>query len=505
MSTDTTYFAEALGPTKSLQSHLDEAIEKLKEQDAFIKQVAAQPAIPGIVVAMHYGEDTPSVDVIFNGSMVRLPYTAHESLDPLDTVLIVVGGGIISRIDNLPTVGKIVTITQEICPSEYEVSLRGESAILRAVVPMPLAKGDRVVVDQTNTIILAKVPPPPAPVLTTSIERVEWEDIGGQAEAKQAITEAIIWPITHNAILAAYGQRPTKGLLFYGPSGCGKTMIAKAVATTLADEGNPGFFSVSGPDLMNPYVGETERRIRDLFTNARNHHEITGTRAVIFIDEADSCLGHRGYRLHSDISVPAFLVEMDGLNSAHQPLVILATNRPHDLDEAIIRDGRVDRKIEVKRPTRDDVKELLGLYLYKRPIHKDAYVPHMIEGIINLMETSPLWEARSGAMISGLVDRATAKAMQNDITNGATTPLGITIEDCLDAISEASKHLEVTPLIKPPTIEDIVCGAEEVLNEDEAIPERYRGMTCPCGKAYNQCKGFLGMYTPEETFNSFGR
>jgi proteasome-associated ATPase len=261
-----------------------------------------------------------------------------------------------------------------------------------------------------------------------------WTDIGGQFEAKSALEEAIIWPTKYKDILAAYGQRESKGVLLYGPPGCGKTLIAKAVATELAQQGNPGFISVRGPELMNPYVGETERQIRQLFDAARKHHEEHGTRAVIFIDEADSCLGHRGHRLHSDISVPAFLVEMDGISGAHQPLVILATNRPDDLDEAIIRPGRVDRNIEVKRPSRDDVRDLFVMYLGKR-LTLDP-VDRLAEACTETLEKSVLtWDKRSGAMVAGLVDRVTSIALKRDIATG-TKPSGITQHDCVIAIND---------------------------------------------------------------------
>lgn len=422
------------------EQRLEEALQKLKEQNAFITQVSTHPAMHGIAlnVVPAKGEQPEFVDVLFNGSMARFAKLVHDEIKPFDTVLIVQQGGLVGKAARLPSVGRVVAVKQVIASDEIEVSVGGESAVVRHIGDFPLEAGDRVVLDTTMTLILEKVPAPPAPVLKPHFDRVLWSDIGGQVDAKRAIEEAVIWPQKHATILAAYGQRGTKGLLFHGPPGCGKTLIAKATATEIAGQGNPGFFSVRGPELMNPYVGETERQIRQLFAAARKHHEDTGTRAVIFVDEADSCLGRRGRRLHSDISVPAFLVEMDGMESTHQPLVILATNRPHDLDEAIVREGRVDRRIEIKRPEREDVKELFTLYLRSRP-SLDSLEDMAERGTMNL-ERSPLWHDRSGAMVASLVDRATAVAMKRDIESGIGKPSGIVLMDLSNAILEAAQQ-----------------------------------------------------------------
>jgi proteasome-associated ATPase len=419
----------------ALEERLQAAIEKLKEQDEFIKQVSAQPAIPGIVVATHEAMRegmAPSVDVISNGSLVRLPVMDRALWNDLSEgsyVLVIVGSGIVAEIDPLPSMGKVVHVKQSLGPTKVEVSLGGESAVIWNINEIPLKEGDRVVIDQTNTCILDVLPPPPAPTAKAQIERVTWEDIIVHEDVRDAIEQAVVWPKKHALILKAYGQREAKGVLFWGPPGCGKTLVAKVTATLLADDHEGGFFSVRGPELMNPFVGETERLIRELFAAARKHQRDTGDRAVVFIDEADSCLGRRGRHLHSDISVPAFLTEMDGLDARDQPLVILATNRPHDLDEAIVREGRVDSRIEIKRPELADVRSLFALYMNKRP-HEGGAIHLAAE----LLSRSPLWNDRSGALVAALVDKMTARAITRDLASGVAVPSGITANDVQEAI-----------------------------------------------------------------------
>lgn len=428
------------------EAKLSEAIEKLKEQDAFIKQVSAQPAIPGIIVERHdplADGHAPSASVIFNGSMVRLPIMDPKLFDLKsgEFVLVVGSGGIMARIDEPVQTGRVVAVKQILPDLKAEISLGGESAVVRNVKCLPLKGGDRVTIDQTNTIILDIVPAPPAPTRTAEVERWTWDDVVVPDIVKREIEKTIVRPVTHGHIVSAYGRKPSAGILFWGPPGCGKTTVAKVVATLIAKDGKQGFFSVKGPELMNPFVGETERLIRELFGAARQHKMDTGQRAVVFIDEADSCLGRRGRHLHSDISVPAFLAEMDGVDANNQPLVILATNRPFDLDEAVVRDGRVDTRLEIKRPEVEEVRQLFNIYLAKSVCA--GSLEETANAAVDMLQRGPLWNDRSGALVASLVGKCIDAAIDRDVESLEGEVTGISLNDVREAILEHAQNHQI--------------------------------------------------------------
>lgn len=239
---------------------------------------------------------------------------------------------------------------------------------------------------------------------------------------------------------------------------CGKTMLAKAAVSSLSQiykkEGaDTAFIYVKGPELLNKYVGESESRVRQLFVRAKEHYLKYGYPAVVFIDEADSLLAARG-RDNSKVSgmehtiVPMFLAEMDGLEDSHA-LVILATNRPDVLDPAIVRDGRIDRKIKITRPTEDSAKDILLSNLKKSPVAKGNSYDELAEiAITDLFSTERalydielkdgtvhqmlLSDTINGAMIAGIADYALTFAMRRDMEKGKTT--GLTVEDIVKAV-----------------------------------------------------------------------
>lgn len=321
-------------------------------------------------------------------------------------------GQVIEKI-NHPFIGDL-HIIEGVHKDYLTISIRGDRHICYPGKHKDIKVGDIVLLDSSLTVVtfvVEKVKPPKA-----SISKVTWDDIGGHHEAKEHLREAIELPYKHPDLYAKYGKDVTSGILFYGPAGCGKTMLGKATAHAVGSD--DGFIVVKGPELLNQYVGETERAIRNLFTKARAHKQKSGKPAVIFIDEAESLLAHRSGRSGSpnymgQTVVPAFLAEMDGL-SDRSAIVILSTNRRDMLDEAIIRDGRIDHKIEIKRPDAEQAKQIFSIHMNHKPVMKGHTKENLIE-----FATSTLYQHKlpfSGALIAGTVDKAVTHALRRDIS-----------------------------------------------------------------------------------------
>lgn len=367
-----------------------------------------------------------------------------------------------------------------------------------------LKVGDEVRLDPTHRIAIERLENPQAQShLLAELPTVRWEHIGGQQEAIGAIRRSIEYPLLHEGLFARYQFQQPKGFLLYGPPGCGKTLIGQATAASLgqllAQEretltppvGNQGqdsisqlppiaggvFLHVKGPEVLNMWVGESERIIRDLFLQARQQRQ-AGKLPFIFIDEAESILGTRravrSYNV-SNTLVPMFCAELDGIESLSQVVVILASNRPDMIDPAVLRPGRIDRKIKVGRPGRNDVGEILRVYLTADLPYdtKDAAsggqedgtpVSHIIDGLLeNLFQRSQenrvlairLRNGRreilyrrdllSGAVLAGIVRRAKERAIERAIQAGNQEPSGLSLDDLLIATNEEFKESEIFP------------------------------------------------------------
>ncbi len=318
-------------------------------------------------------------------------------------------------------------------------------------------KGDRVVLDSSGSVIMQNLGKDDESFSFTTATNVTWSDIGGLEDAKRQMIEAIEMPHHHADLYRHYGKRPLKGVLLYGPPGCGKTMLGKAAATSLAQlyggsMESSGFLYVKGPEILDKYIGVAEATIRQLFERSRRHHEEHGFPAVLFIDEADAILGKRGSGISSDIErtiVPMFLTEMDGLEDSGA-VVILATNRPDVLDPAVVRDGRIDRKVMVTRPTRDTATNIFEIYLGGVPFHNGSTVQQLAEVgrnelfredrvlyTVDLAEGDPanftLGHICNGGLIAGVVDKATSIAMHRDIAAGGQ-PQGLYEADLVTAV-----------------------------------------------------------------------
>jgi proteasome-associated ATPase len=317
-------------------------------------------------------------------------------------------------------------------------------------------KGDRVVLDTSGSVILQNLGKDDERFRFTAETNVSWDDIGGLVEAKQQMIEVIELPHRNPELYEFYGKKPVKGVLLYGSPGCGKTMLGKATATALAkiyngDGSSNGFLYVKGPEILDRFVGVAEATIRQLFERARKHKAEFGYPAVIFIDEADAILGKRGTGISSDIErtiVPMFLTEMDGLEDSGA-VVILATNRPDVLDPAVVRDGRIDRKIKITRPDRSGAVDIFELNLNGMPLNNGYSVKELAEtGADQLFSKErvlyhvrlkgdnrmdlTLGQICNGGMIAGIVDQATSTAMHRDIETGE--PQGLRKEDIIGAV-----------------------------------------------------------------------
>src|SRR6267143_266712 len=279
-----------------------------------------------------------------------------------------------------------------------------------------------------------------------AVPEISWDKVGGQAEALSAIKDAIELPLLHADLFSKFQHQTPKGFLLYGPPGCGKTLLGKATAYNLRQElkkqtgvDHPEFFlHVKGPEILNVWVGESERQVRDLFAQCRER-ALSGNLAFLFIDEAESILGtRRAGRYHSILStlVPMFCTEMDGLEPLKDVVVILASNRADLIDPAILRPGRIDRKIKVHRPNQADAQAIYEIYLReslplaepKVELAKAVTEAHyartpgnqFLEIVFRSGKKEFLYrgDLASGAIIAAVVERGKSYAIKRSIETG---------------------------------------------------------------------------------------
>ena len=225
---------------------------------------------------------------------------------------------------------------------------------------------------------------------------VKWSDIGGNKEVKRRLKEAVEWPLRHPESFSRLGVVPPKGILLYGPSGCSKTLTAKA----LASESGLNFLAVKGSELLNKFVGEGERSLREIFRKAR-----AASPSIIFFDEIDSLTQARGHSVSGDRMLTTMLNEMDGIESLHSVIIIAATNRPETIDAALLRPGRLDRLIYVGLPDYNDRVEILRIKLANMRVSDD----------VNAEALAARTEGFSGAEITALCQNAGLEAMHESL------------------------------------------------------------------------------------------
>lgn len=341
-------------------------------------------------------------------------------------------GQILAELKKPPQYGDVFQVVSVLPSGSIEFSFNSTSHVALPGDLKDLKRGDRVLLDQSRTICMEVVERAVAKKVKLT-KPVRWDDIGGNTEAKQLLIEAIELPRKHPKVFQAYGHKPACGFLLYGPHGCGKTMLGKAVASALANGPSGGFFSIKGPEVLDPYVGVTEATIRDLYSQANAFYEEHKHEAVIFIDEADALLSARGRHGNymGQTVVPTFLTAMDGLESS-RVITILSTNRPDVLDPAIIRDGRITHKIEVGRPSVEEAEVIIDIHMNGTKTACDGLSKLAAERLY----THQL--PHSGAMCEGVVVRAKSSALRRDVKDGKIR--GVTHEDVILAVSQTVKQ-----------------------------------------------------------------
>jgi proteasome-associated ATPase len=362
------------------------------------------------------------------------------------------------------TAGPVTKITEVIGEDRLRVgSEHGlQSLVLQrsaALMKASLKSGDEVRVDPNFRVALEVLSHPQSREhFLDDVPELPWSKVGGQDQALEAIKDAIELPLIHGELFARFQHATPKGFLLYGPPGCGKTLIGKATAYNLTkqlrekcgEDMREYFMHVKGPEILNMWVGESERIVREIFATAREKRR-EGFLPFLFIDEAESILGTRRASRYSNILstlVPMFCSEMDGIDSLHDVVIILASNRADLIDPAILRPGRIDRKIKVNRPNQQGARDIYRIYLtddlpYDGALAKEtgnigAAIDRLVERVLEVQfarreenkfleitlrsgrkETLYRSDLLSGAIIASIVERAKGMAIKRSIANAA--------------------------------------------------------------------------------------
>jgi proteasome-associated ATPase len=472
-----------LSSTEAQRDRLTVALREMREQVEILREevakLSAPPSAYGVLVDIN---DDESVDVISNGRKMRV------TLGPSIDIEHVHRGAEVLLNDSLNVielrrsefVGEVVNVL-EVLDDGFRVivSVRGdESRVVElsdALRGTLIRTGDMYRLDTRANLLLERLPQPSVEdLLLEEVPDVEYGDIGGLDSQIEEIADAVELPFLQRDLFAEYRLPAPKGILLYGPPGCGKTLIAKAVANSLAkkvasrlgsDKGRSYFINIKGPELLNKYVGETERHIRLVFQRAREKSE-EGWPVIIFFDEMDSMFRARGTGVSSDMEstiVPQLLAELDGVERLNNVIVIGATNREDLIDPAILRPGRLDVKIKIDRPNKQAARHILRMYLNDEIPISDAEilkysgsvsetVEAMADATIASMyddhtdneflevtyqngdkEILYYKDFSSGAMIENIVRRAKKTAIKRSLLDGSR---GLTTDDLVAAVRQ---------------------------------------------------------------------
>ncbi|MGA9830708.1 MAG: proteasome ATPase [Trebonia sp.] len=477
-----------------MASTLREARDQIVALKEEVDRLAQPPSGFGVFLAAR--EDT-TADVFTGGRKMRVnvsPNVDLEALRPGQEVVLNEALNIVIAQD-YETIGEVVMLKEILADGERAlvISHADEERIVRLAAPLldqVLRGGDSLLLEPRSGYVYERIPKAEVEeLILEEVPDISYHDIGGLSSQIEQIRDAIELPYLHADLFREHQLKPPKGVLLYGPPGCGKTLIAKAVANSLAkqvaaktaadadgggsagkqQEGKSFFLNIKGPELLNKYVGETERHIRLVFQRAREKAS-EGMPVIVFFDEMDSIFRTRGSGVSSDVEntiVPQLLSEIDGVEGLENVIVIGASNREDMIDPAILRPGRLDVKIKIERPDAEAAKDIFSKYVLKElPLHPDdlkehgsslqATVDEMILRTVERMyseteenrflevtyangdkEVLYFKDFNSGAMIENIVARAKKMAIKEFLDTGQK---GIRVAHllaaCVDEFSE---------------------------------------------------------------------
>ena len=476
---------QAFNQNEKLVNALYEAREQISALKEEVDKLCAPPSTYGVYLSSN---DDGTVNILAQGRKVKVnlhPALKAEGLKPGQELILNEGLNVVEAA-GYEIQGDVVILKEQLDPERAVVTLRADEdkvgIIADPLRALRLKVGDHILMDARSGYLLERLPK--SEVEDLSLEEVPdigYDDIGGLATQIESIKDAVELPYLYADYYREHKLTPPKGVLLYGPPGCGKTMIAKAVANNLAEkisekrgERIRGYFlNIKGPELLNKYVGETERKIREIFVKAKEK-AADDVPVVVFFDEMDALFRTRGTGISSDVEttiVPQLLAEIDGVEGLKNVIVIGASNRQDLIDPAILRPGRLDVKIKIERPDKGAATDIFLKYLTADiPIAPtearqhggagaaiEAMITATVDAMYALSEDNRFLEVTyangdkevlyfkdfsSGAMIESVVRRAKKLALKRYIGGGEK---GVGLDDLLTAVREEFKENEDLP------------------------------------------------------------